>query len=260
MSARSWMCPVPLHHGWYTPPQTNNFIWTFLCLPLVPVIFVSKCDNQEHYRNPEIRQTHDLYRCTIQTVSSQLSCKIISTMKWFSWSRSAHNICIEYKWMCVCISRTEYFQLCWILTTLRWRNVWTKLWERWWTLAAWSLQQETRNCSRANTGWSAGDSVPLDRGEDCTTHKVSVWGDSNDRDDIYCEWQKEYSQQEWKPRRRVETEAAEKGMLRSKVTVIVCAKSPWLSKVSTNPACGTFFSCWDKSSVFCGSIISNTTA
>lgn len=72
-------------------------------------------------------------------------------------------------YVCVCV-----------LTTLRWHNVWTEPWEQWWILAAWSLQQETRNCCQVSTGWSAGYSDPLDRGGDCTTHKVSIWGGRDD--------------------------------------------------------------------------------
>lgn len=64
-----------------------------------------------------------------------------------------------------------------VLTTLRWHSVWTELWEQWLILAAWSLQRGTRSCCRVSIGWSVGYSDPLDRVGDCTTHKVSIWGD-----------------------------------------------------------------------------------
>lgn len=104
------------------------------------------------------------------------------------WEYDCANLKAENMQMhsCLCVS---------VLTTLRWHNVWTELWEQWWILAAWSLQQGTRNYCQVSTGWSAGYSDPLDTGGGCTIHKVSVCGEQDNGGQRESE--EEYSQQEW---------------------------------------------------------------
>lgn len=150
-----------------TIPSLDERKWSFSCKGRQTISYVKRMHNCHNYLTWTLK-----FETKLQ---DHIKDEMHSRMVQCAWSsnRTEWNVRI---WKAENMQMHPYFCVQ-VLTTLRWHNVWTELWEQWLILAAWSLQQGTRSCCQVSIGWSAGYSDPLDRVGDCTTHKVSIWGE-----------------------------------------------------------------------------------